>query len=234
MAKILVLEDDLPLSAIIKQRLTAEHHLVETVASGKEAYELLDVYEYELLILDWTVPDMSGFDICKLFRAKGGVTPILVLTARNTVQEKELGLDAGADDYLTKPFHLNELSARVRALLRRPRNVFGNILQAGEVSLETGTHHVTSNGEEIQLQPAEFSLLEFFMKNPDQVFSPQALLSRIWPSDEEVTLNAVYICIRRVRQKLDKPGEPSIIETVHGVGYKLRGKKPLAKPSKPG
>lgn len=225
MAKILILEDDVPLSAIIKDRLVAERHIVETVCAGKEACELLNAYEYDLLILDWTMPDITGFDVCKLFRSRGGVTPILILTGRNTVQEKELGLDAGADDYLTKPFHMNELAARVRALLRRPRPLFGSILAAGDVCLETGNHRITRNGDKIQLQPNEFSLLEFFMKHPDQVFSPQALLGRIWPSGEEATLNAIYSCIRRVRQKIDTPGEPSIIQTVHGVGYKLRDKE---------
>ncbi|HEY9754125.1 MAG TPA: response regulator transcription factor [Oculatellaceae cyanobacterium] len=221
MAKVLVIEDDLSLSRMIKDWLTVEHHNVETVADGNQGSEKLQYYQYDLVILDWQLPGMEGVQILKEFRNKGGVTPVLMLTGKNTIVDKEVGLDSGADDYLTKPFHMKELSARIRALLRRPTQVVGNILTAGQFKLDPTNHIVTKGGAELKLLPKEFALLEFLMRHPNQVFSADALLNRVWASESDATIDALTSCIKRLRKKIDADSDSSSIRTVHGVGYKL-------------
>lgn len=221
MAKILIVEDEIDLAAPVRDSLAREHHLVEIVDRGPEALEHLRLYKYDLIILDWMLPGMSGLDICQAFRATGGTTPVLMLTARAEVDDKELGLDSGADDYLTKPFHLKELLARVRALLRRPQPVTSRVLAAGDLSLDPAARRVTKAGKEIHLLPKEFSLLEFLMRHPNQVFSAEALIERIWESDTMAMPDTIRTHIKTLRRKVDSEGRPSLIATVHGVGYKL-------------
>lgn len=221
MAKILIVEDEDMLSDPIRIYLTMEHHLVEVVEDGLEAAERLKFYKYDLVIMDWVLPSLSGIDVCKQFRASGGTTPILMLTAKCQTQEKVSALDAGADDYLTKPFEVQEVSARVRALLRRPQSMAGNSLSARNVVMEPSTYKVTREGQEVQLLPKEFALLEFFMRHPNQVFSAEALLDRVWSSDSEASPETIRTYIKRLRQKIDTPGQNSMLSTVHGVGYKL-------------
>jgi DNA-binding response OmpR family regulator len=221
MAKILIVEDEIDLSEPVRAYLTHEHHLVEVVADGREAMERLRFYKYDLIILDWMLPGVQGVDVCKTFRASGGTTPILMLTSRKQTQDKITGLDAGADDYITKPFDVAEISARVRALLRRPQQVTTNVLAARNVTLDPTTFKVTRDGADVQLLPKEFALLEFFMRYPGQVFSAEALLDRVWSSESEASPETIRTYIKRLRQKLDTPGQPSMLVTVHGVGYKL-------------
>lgn len=221
MAKILIVEDEPDLSEPVRAFLTHEHHLVEVVTDGLEALERLRFYKYDVIILDWMLPGMHGVEVCKSFRASGGTTPILMLTSRRQTNDKIAGLDAGADDYLTKPFDIQEISARVRALLRRPQAVHSNVLRARDIVLETSTFRVTRNGQDIQLLPKEFALLEFFMRHPNQVFSAEALLDRVWSSESEASPETIRTYIKRLRQKIDTKEQPSIISTVHGVGYKL-------------
>ena len=221
MAKILIVEDEPTLAEPIKAYLTHEHHLVEIIGDGDEAFEHLKFYKYDVIILDWMLPGMLGIDVCKQFRAAGGATPILMLTAKKQTQEKVYALDAGADDYLTKPFDVQEVSARVRALLRRPQAVSGNILRAKNVVLEPSTFRVTRDEQDVQLLPKEFALLEFFMRHPNQVFSAEALLDRVWSSDSDASPETIRTYIKRLRQKIDTAGAQSLISTVHGVGYKL-------------
>lgn len=201
--------------------MRAEHHVVELVENGEEATDRLKFYKYDVVILDWMLPGISGLEVCKRYRATGGTTPILLLTAKKHVDEKEQGLDAGADDYLTKPFEMKELSARIRALLRRPSVMTGSILQVGNLSLEPTTFKVTRNGEEVSLLPKEFALLEFMMRHPNQVFSAEALLDRVWSSDSDASPETIRTYIKRLRKKIDLQGQQSILSTVHGVGYKL-------------
>ena len=221
MPKILLVEDEPDFSILIGEWLRNEHHIVEVVETGEEGIDRLKFYQYDIVILDWMLPGVSGLDVCKSYRQGGGKTPILLLTAKKHVDEKEQGLDAGADDYLTKPFEMKELSARIRALLRRPSAFSGSVLQVGSLNLNPTTFKLTRIGEEIALLPKEFALLEFMMRHPNQVFSAEALLDRVWSSDSEASPETIRTYIKRLRKKIDVPGQPSILSTVHGVGYKL-------------
>lgn len=221
MAKILLLEDEQALADIVLDWLSSQSYMVDWVNLAAEAKLRLRVYQYDLVILDVNLPDGNGVEVCRDFRGGGGVTPVLMLTGRNKVQEKALGLDAGADDYLTKPFHMDELAARVRALLRRPAAFVGAVLKHGDLELNTSTHRVTKAGTEIQLLPKEFSLLEFLMRHSGQVFSADALIERLWPTDSEASPDAIRIYITRLRNKIDTKGEVSHISTMRGVGYRL-------------
>ncbi|MDP3508612.1 MAG: response regulator transcription factor [Candidatus Melainabacteria bacterium] len=221
MAKILLVEDEPDFSILIAQLLASEHHTVEIATSGESALELLAVYHFDCLILDWNLPGISGLEVCQKFRAKKGLTPILMLTARQHVDDKSAGLDSGADDYLTKPFELKELSSRVRALLRRPTSFQGTSLKVGKLEMDVNNFKLTNHGKEVQLLPKEFALLEFFMRHPNQVFSPETLIDRVWASDHEASPETIRTYIKRLRKKLDVEGKPSNLSTVHGVGYKF-------------
>jgi OmpR-family two-component system manganese-sensing response regulator len=223
MAKIFLVEDDPEISDNVKDWLQAcENHIVETSANGHEGLEHLRFYNYDLIILDWDLPQMTGLDLCNEFRKRGGNTPILFLTGKRELINKEAGLDAGADDYLTKPFNVRELAARVRALLRRPPSVMkGSGLQCRHVALDPNAAHVTSAGKEIKLNAKEYALLEFFLRHPGQLFTAEALLDRVWKTDSDSTTEAITTTIKRLRKKMDIEGKPSIITTVHGLGYRL-------------
>ncbi len=219
MAKIFIVEDDKILCASLDEWLRMRNYTVEMVHSGDEAMEYLRSFEYDVIILDWNLPVLSGIEICRQFRADGGSTPILMLTGKDSIQNKEEGFYAGADDYLTKPFHAQELVARVHALMRRPAPYTGSTISIRGIVLDTNMRRVMRDGVEIHLQPMEFMLLEFFMRHPGQVFSSDALMHRCWDSETEISLNAIYTCIRRLRRKLDVEGKPSLITTTHGIGY---------------
>ncbi len=227
MAKILLVDDDRELVSMLKVWLESEHHIVEEIFEGPTALQQLGITQYDVVILDWDLPGMSGPSICKAFRDMRGSTPIIMLTGKKAISEKESGLDAGADDYLTKPFDVKELSARIRALLRRPQAMVSTVLQVQDIVLDGAKYRVTKGGEEVRLLPKDFALLEFFMRYPDQVFSSDALLQRVWQSDSEATSEAIRTAIKRIRQKLDdKDGEEStsIIENIPKVGYRLRSR----------
>lgn len=221
MAKILLVEDDKKLADTVQMLLELENHKVEMAYDGGEAEDRLAAFDYDLLILDWDLPVRSGVEICRNFRSKGRLTPVLMLTGKQAIQEKEQGFDAGADDYLTKPYHPRELAARVRALLRRPQVYSGDKLSWRDIEVDMTSRKVTRGGEEIALQPMEFTLLTFFMKHPNQVFGADALLKRCWDDSADVSSDSIYTCIRRVRKKVDRDGMGSVIRTVHGVGYSL-------------
>lgn len=221
MAKVLFVEDEKALSDVVVDWLTAQQYIVEHVADGQEALHRLNCYQYDVVILDWGLPGISGIEVCQQFRSKGGATPVLMLTGKRDVDDKEAGLDAGADDYLTKPFHMKELAARLRALLRRPQAVVSNQLTARDVVLDPTTHRVTKGGAEVNLLPREFALLEFLMKHPSQVFSADALLDRLWASESDATSGTIRTYVNRLRNKIDTEGQPSLICTVHGIGYRF-------------
>lgn len=222
MSKILIVEDDLSLSAMVRDWLTLQKDIVETVEDGQDALQMLKSFEYDMIILDLELPGMNGLSILKEFRSGGGTTPVLILTGKGAISDKEAGLDAGADDYLTKPFNARELSARIRALLRRPQIYLGDVMRIGDLVMDCAKHRVKRGDHEIKLLPREFDLLEFLMRNPDRIFSTETLLERVWSSESDVSDDAVKSCIKRLRKKIDVEGKPSIITSTYGVGYGLQ------------
>jgi DNA-binding response OmpR family regulator len=224
MAKIVVVEDDKDLVNLIKGILSVERHTIDSVHDGHEALAIIQMHPYDLVILDWMLPGRTGTEICKDYRARGGAAPILMLTAKATIDERAEGLDSGADDYLTKPFHPKELSARVRALLRRPQSVVAKTLKAADIELDPGQVKVFKSGKEIHLLPKEFALLELFLRYPTQVFSAESLLDRVWNTDSSASLDTVRTYIKTLRKKIDANPKESLIRTVHGVGYSLSSK----------
>ncbi len=221
MSKILVVEDDPSLLKTVKEWLEFEHNFVESTSDGGEALELLAAYKYDLIILDWELPTKTGIEICQTFRSRGGQTPILFLTGKQAIPDKETGFSSGADDYLTKPFHLKELSMRLKALLRRAPTVSEDVLKMGSLQLNPETHQLLKNGKEVKLSPIEFALMEFFMRNPKTVFSTEAILERVWTAASERSPETLRTCFKRLRDKIDDKGKPSVIQNVHGVGYKF-------------
>jgi DNA-binding response OmpR family regulator len=219
MAKVLLIEDDKDLANMVRTYLLFEHHSVESLFDGQRATEYLRSFPYDVIILDWELPEKSGIEVLKEFREHGGTTPVLMLTGKTDISEKEKGLDAGADDYLAKPFEMRELGARVRALLRRPAMTLSNTLRAGDIVLDASKYKAWKLDQPISLVPKEFKLLEFFMRHPNQVFTPEALLNRVWPTESESTEEALRTAIKRLRKKIDPDGK--LLRTIHGVGYIL-------------
>lgn len=222
MAKVLLVEDESDLATLIHDWLAREHHLIERVTDGTMALHMLKMSTYDIVILDLMLPGMSGLEVCKRFREVNGKTPVLMLTARSSLHDKELGFDAGADDYLTKPFYLKELEFRVKALLRRGTTARTNVFQLRDITVDTDEHQVCKAGKEVHLLPKEFRLLEFFVRHPHRVFSSEELIESVWESDTSAHNDTVRGHVTRLRKKLDTPGQPSIIATVYGVGYKLQ------------
>lgn len=226
MTKILIVDDEPDLAEGLKRSLVREQYVVEVAHDGEAAMDMLKISKYDLIVLDWMMPKQNGLEVCRWLRNKRDKTPVLMLTARGELDDKEMGLDSGADDYLTKPFQLREFQARVRAILRRAGDMDnGEVMTCGKITLHVRARKVERSGEQVKLEPKEFNLLEFLMRHPDQVFSADALVQRVWTSDTEVLSDAVRVYIRMLRKKLDVPGEPSIVETVHGSGYRLGGER---------
>ncbi len=222
MAKILVVEDDPQILKIVQDCLKLDHHTVETEADGSIALEKLRLFEYDVLIFDWNLPGVSGVELCREYRSRGGRGSVLMLTANTTISNKEEGLGSGADDYLTKPFEVRELTARVKALARRSSvAISANNLKVGDVELDRDKFCVTVNQQPIKLVPKEFALLEFLMRHRNIVFSADALLSRVWKAEEDASPEIIRTHIKNLRKKLEHDGKPPIIETVYGVGYKV-------------
>jgi DNA-binding response OmpR family regulator len=216
MAKILLVDDDADHNAAVVATLSKENHIVEAVLTGRAGIELLGVCQYELVILDWSLGDMTGIEVLQEIR-KFCSTPVLMLTGHARITERAEGLDAGADDYLIKPFSTTELSARIRALLRRGREV-APTLAAGKYTLDPATLTVTSGDKNVRLQPQEFALLEFLCRHPRETFKADVLMNRVWRSDSEAGTDAVRTAVKHIRQRLNDEG---VIETIPGSGYKL-------------
>ncbi len=225
MAKILVVDDDGPLVDILTDILSMEHNSVETANNGVDGLNMLSANAYDVAVLDWNLPDMTGVDICRRYKDSGGLAKIIMLTAKSMIRDRVTGLDAGADDYLIKPFSPEELSARVRALTRRKaqhaKNRAAEALSFGGLSLHPKAKELTRDGSPVKLNAKEFALLEFLMSNPNQVFSPNELIDSVWSEDCEVSTDTIRVYITRIREKIDRGNENSFIKTVHAVGYKF-------------
>ncbi len=222
MAKILIVEDDSNLAFTLTTCLESERHVVDHLGRGFEALSIIKRLPYDLILLDWMLPDTTGVEVLKQYRSSGGTTPVLMLTGRDSSFDKATGLDAGADDYLVKPFDSGELLARVRALLRRPREIADKILKVKDVELDTGTRRVTRGGKEIELTARESAILELLMRHPNHSFSAEAILQRLWPSESESSEGTVRTQIKTLRRKLgDGSEENSLIRSMRNLGYRI-------------
>ncbi len=219
--KILLVEDEENVASFIKKGLEEENHTVDVAVDGKEGFLKAASMEYDLLILDIMLPGVDGIDLCRLIRMKGIHTPVLMLTAKDTVEDKVRGLDSGADDYLTKPFSFEELLARIRALFRR-RQFPVEPLRCGDLKIEPITRKVTRSGKEIYLRPKEFALLECLMKNKNKVLSRTQILRDVWGYNFDPTTNVVDVHINFLREKIDRGYPTKLIHTVRGSGYMIK------------
>ena len=219
---LLVVEDDARLSRLLKRLLSQDRHVVETALTAEEGLEVATSdLELDAIVLDVGLPDRSGFDVARTLRRKGSQVPILMLTARDSVSDRVEGLDAGADDYLVKPFAYEELLARLRALGRRPPTRKSPVLKAGPIELDETTRRVAVSGKRVDLSQREFSILECLLRRPGQVLSRDQLLDYAWPYGVALTPNTVEAYIHLLREKLGADGALHV-ETVRGVGYRLR------------
>ena len=221
--KILVVDDERAVRDSLRRALELEGYRVELAADGQEALELLGADgEPDVLILDILMPHVDGLEVCRRLRREGRRVPILMLTAREEVENRVAGLDAGADDYVTKPFALEELLARVRALLRRTPGGSGEVLRFADLELDPKTREVRRAGEPIDLTRTEFSLLELFLLNPRQVLTRSIIFERVWGYDFGFSSNSLDVYVGYLRRKTEAGGRPRLIQTVRGVGYALR------------
>jgi two-component system response regulator MprA len=223
-AQILVVDDEAAVRESLRRALALEGYEVELAADGAEALYRLDTgaVHPDAIVLDVLMPNVDGLETARRLRGAGNRTPILMLTARDEVEARVAGLDAGADDYVVKPFALAELLARLRALLRRTTNGAGEMLRFADLELDPSTREVRRNGESIELTRTEFSLLELFMLNPRQVLTRSLIFERVWGYDFGLSSNSLDVYIGYLRRKTETGGKPRLIQTVRGVGYALR------------
>ena len=220
--RVLVVEDDLKMAAAIRRGLRYEGMVVDVAGDGEEAVRVAGATDYDAILLDVMLPGPDGFETCRRLRAQGVWTPILMLTARDAVEDRVRGLDTGADDYLTKPFSLAELLARIRALARRGPVERPAVLQVGDLRLDPATHEVWRGEHQIELSAREFALFETFMRRPGQVLTQLQLLEAAWDLGYEQRSNVVEVYVRYLREKVDRPFGVKSLETVRGAGYRLR------------
>jgi two-component system response regulator MprA len=221
--KILVVDDERAVRESLRRALELEGYEIELAGDGEEALYRLDTDDQpDAVILDVLMPGVDGLEVCRRIRRTGSKLPVLMLTARDAVENRVAGLDAGADDYVTKPFALEELLARVRALLRRTTEDTNGVLRFGDLELDPGTREVRRHGAPIELTRTEFSLLELFMRNPRQVLTRSIIFERVWGYDFGFASNSLDVYIGYLRRKTEAGGKPRLIQTVRGVGYALR------------
>ena len=221
--RILVVDDERAVRESLQRALELEGYEIELAADGREALERLGADGHvDAVLLDVLMPGMDGLEVCRTIRRNGNPVPVLMLTARTQVEDRVEGLDAGADDYVTKPFALEELLARLRALLRRTADGSGETLSFADLELDPGTREVRRGGELIELTRTEFSLLELFMLNPRQVLTRSVIFERVWGYDFGYGSNSLDVYIGYLRRKTEAGGKPRLIQTVRGVGYALR------------
>lgn len=220
--RILLIEDNRRFSESLVRSLEEDGYAVDSAFDGESGENMGISYTYDLIILDIMLPRKNGFEVCRSLRLKRVAVPVLMLTARDAIDDRVKGLDGGADDYLTKPFELAELKARVRALLRRNSSDKANELRIADLVLDPATHCVSRGGHEINLTSREFSLLEYFLRSQGQVITRSMAESHLWNQEEIVASNVVDVYVRRLRAKIDEGFEPKLLETLRGCGYRLR------------
>ena len=228
MAKLLLIDDDLTLLELLNGVLVGEGWVVETAYNGRDGLQLLENFSFDLVLLDWQLPDIEGLEVLSTYRSKGGTVPIIFLTGKKDVDDKESGLDAGADDYLTKPFDVRELLARMRSVQRRAVQNFQTNLSANGVELNMKLRTLRlQNGatgqpsDEVKLSTTEASILEFFFRHPDQLFSAAEVFDRVWPSETEAKADTLRVHLHVLRRKLSLANMPELVKTIKGSGYIL-------------
>jgi two-component system OmpR family response regulator len=219
--RILVVEDEVKMAGLLKRGLEEEGYAVDTAPNGNEAVWLGTENPYDAIVLDLMLPDIDGFEVCRKLRDAQRWAPVIMLTARDGITDRVQGLDVGADDYLTKPFSFAELLARLRALLRRGQNERPALLTVGDLEMDPAGRRVSRAGRSIELSAKEFSLLEFFMRHPDEVLSRTRILEHVWDFAYEGDSNVVDVYIRYLREKIDRPFGRESLATVRGAGYRL-------------
>jgi two-component system OmpR family response regulator len=220
--RVLVVEDDPGTSTVIRSALGADRHVVEVAGVGADGLWMATEFDFDLVILDWTLPDISGIEVCRTLRERQRWMPILMLTGNAEVHQRVTGLNAGADDYLTKPFAVDELRARVHALGRRTPQERPTVLHVGELTLDPSTREVHRNDQAIALRPKEFALLHLMMRRSGEVLDRAEILDRVWDMHFDGMSNVVDVHVKSLRAKIDKPFATDSIETVWRVGYRLR------------
>jgi DNA-binding response OmpR family regulator len=219
--RILIVEDEKKLCELIERALKAERYAVDTAGDGQTGWALASAYDYDLVVLDLMLPGLSGGDILQRIRRRNQHVPILILTARDATEEKVRNFEAGADDYLTKPFAFAELLMRVKALLRRGPVSRSSVLRVGDLEVDRLSQHVKRGGKRIELTPKEYALLEYLATNPGRVFSRTMIIEHVWDQSFEGLTNIVDVYVRHLRSKVDDPFPTKLIRTVRGVGYGL-------------
>lgn len=221
--RILVVEDEHKIANAIKKGLEQEAFAVDVAYDGTTGYDLASTEDYDVIVLDLMLPGMEGGEICKKLRSDKIHTPILILTAKGLLEDKVEGLNSGADDYLVKPFAFEELLARIRALIRRPKESIATVLIYEDLGLNTLTFEVKRGDKVIKLSSKEFSLLEYLLRHPKQIFTKEQIIGHVWNYDADILLNTVEVYIGYLRNKIDRPfpKKPALIHTVRGFGYKI-------------
>jgi two-component system, OmpR family, copper resistance phosphate regulon response regulator CusR len=220
--RILVVEDNKRLSDSLRMTLEDDGYAIDVAYDGLDGEEMARMGTYDVIILDIMLPQKDGLSVCRDLRDQRINTPVLMLTARDALDDRVQGLDSGADDYLVKPFEVDELRARIRALLRRESSSKSPLLQVGDLTLDPATHAVERAGTSIDLTAKEYSLLEYFMRHPNHLVSREMAESHLWSYNHVVASNVVDVYIRRLRRKIDDPHEVKLFETIRGAGYRLR------------
>ena len=220
--RVLVVEDEKDLNRVITRKLKAEGYSVDSCFDGAEALDYMEMTPYDVIVMDIMMPEKNGYQVLKEMREKGNRSPVLFLTARDALEDRVKGLDLGADDYLVKPFHFEELMARIRVMLRRNHGSVSNRLALADLTLDRDTHEVRRGEKRIELSAKEFSILEYMLRNKGIVLSREKLETHIWNYEYQGASNMIDVYIRYLRLKIDKEFEPKLIHTVRGVGYVLR------------
>ncbi|HYY90347.1 MAG TPA: response regulator transcription factor [Chloroflexota bacterium] len=220
--RILIVEDERKLAALLRRGLEEHGYAVDEAYDGEQGFEFATSSGYDVLILDLMLPAMNGFELCRRLRALGNRAPVLLLTARDAIEDRVAGLDSGADDYLVKPFAFPELLARIRALLRRSGHSRDRVLRAGDLQLDPATREVRRGGQLVPLTSRECSVLEYLLRNPNRVLSRDQIAEHVWGFDFDATSNVIDVYVAILRRKLGDQGASQLLHTVRGIGYQLR------------